>query len=134
VQIQILLLLRELQKTLGMAMILVTHDLGVACETADHVAVMYAGRIVETANIGELMQAPQHPYTIGLLGATVGGLSRKDVLKAIPGSPPDLSDLPLGCSFAPRCSHAMDRCKTETLTQVQRTSRHTVLCHLSGAS
>jgi peptide/nickel transport system ATP-binding protein len=130
VQIQILLLLRELQKTLGMAMIMVTHDLGVACETADRVAVMYAGRIVETAGIDELMNAPRHPYTIGLLGSTVGGLSRGDALKPIPGSPPDLSNLPAGCSFAPRCPHTMDRCKIDNPTQVQLTPHRTVRCHL----
>jgi peptide/nickel transport system ATP-binding protein len=130
VQIQILLLLRELQQTLGMAMIMVTHDLGVACETADRVAVMYAGRIVETADISELMKAPQHPYTVGLLGSTVGGLTRDEVLKPIPGSPPDLANLPSGCSFAPRCAHVMDRCRTLDPKPVRLAPSRTARCHL----
>ena len=131
VQIQILLLLRELQRTLGMAMIMVTHDLGVACETADRVAVMYAGRIVETANIDELIQAPQHPYTIGLLGSTVGGLTRGEVLKPIPGSPPDLANLPSGCSFAPRCTHVLDRCRIQDPELVHLMPSRTTRCHLA---
>lgn len=131
VQIQILLLLRELQRTLGMAIVLVTHDLGVACEIADRVAVMYAGKFVETAEVRELIRTPRHPYTVGLLSSTVGELSRGQVLTPIPGSPPDLSDLPQGCAFAPRCSHVVDRCIVERpqLTKIgpSRASR----CHLT---
>ena len=96
VQIQILILLRELQRALGMATILVTHDLAVASEIADRVAVMYAGRFAETANIGELIRTPRHPYTVGLLASTVSELTRDGVLTPIPGTPPDLSDLPNG--------------------------------------
>src|SRR6185312_14772715 len=87
VQIQILLLLRELQRTLGMAVILVTHDIGVACEIADTVAVMYAGRFVETASIGEIIDSPRHPYTVGLLGSTIDSSSHRTGLTPIRGSP-----------------------------------------------
>lgn len=110
VQIQILLLLRELQKELGMAMIVVTHDLGVACETADRVAVMYAGRFVETGPVTTMMEAPRHPYTLGLMNSTVHGQPRGSRLRTIEGSPPDLASLPPGCSFAPRCGYAWDAC------------------------
>lgn len=110
VQIQILLLLRELQRELGMATIFVTHDLGVACEIADRVAVMYAGRFVETGEIGEVIKTPQHPYTIGLLRSTVHAGSEKGRLTPIPGAPPDLLNMPPGCAFAPRCSRAVGAC------------------------
>ena len=110
IQIQILLLLRDLQKELGMATIFVTHDLGVACEVADRVAVMYAGRFVETGSIAEVIDSPQHPYTIGLLKSTVHTGTRKERLTPIPGAPPDLSDMPPGCAFAPRCSRAIAAC------------------------
>jgi peptide/nickel transport system ATP-binding protein len=103
VQIQILLLLRQLQRELGMATIFVTHDIGVACEVADRVAVMYAGRFVETGPIADIIAHPSHPYTVGLLQSTVHDTSRGAPLVPIPGGPPDLTDLPPGCSFAPRC-------------------------------
>ena len=110
VQIQVLLLLRELQHELGMATIFVTHDLGVACEIADRVAVMYAGRFVETGAIADIMDHPCHPYTRDLLRSTVHGDMRGATLDPIPGSPPDLADLPPGCSFAPRCAAAREVC------------------------
>lgn len=110
VQIQILLLLRELQRELGMATMFVTHDLGVACEVADRVAVMYAGRFVETGTIAEVIDSPRHPYTIGLLNSTVHAGTEKGVLTPIPGAPPDLSDMPPGCAFAPRCPRAVAAC------------------------
>ena len=110
VQIQILLLIRSLQKDLGMATIFVTHDIGVACEVSDRVAVMYAGRFVETGPVGDVMAAPAHPYTAGLLRSTVHAESRGQRLESIPGGPPDLADLPPGCSFAARCSHRQADC------------------------
>jgi peptide/nickel transport system ATP-binding protein len=103
VQIQVLLLMRELQHELGMATIFVTHDLGVACEVADHVAVMYAGRFVETGPIADITDHAAHPYTQGLLSSTVHGGDRGQELVPIPGAPPDLAALPPGCCFAPRC-------------------------------
>ncbi len=110
VQIQILLLLRELQRELGMATMFVTHDLGVACEVADRVAVMYAGRFVETGTIAEVINTPRHPYTIGLLNSTVHAGTQKGPLTPIPGAPPDPSDMPPGCAFAPRCPRAVPAC------------------------
>jgi len=110
VQIQILLLLRHLQQQMGMGMIFVTHDLGVASEIADRIAVMYAGRFVEQGPVDALMRAPLHPYTQGLLGATVHDGMRGKRLFTIPGAPPDLEFLPPGCSFAPRCSRASAEC------------------------
>lgn len=128
VQIQILLLLRELQKELGMAVIVVTHDLGVACETADRVAVMYAGRFVETGPVADLMETPQHPYTRGLMNSTVHGQARGTRLTTIEGAPPDLASLPAGCSFAPRCSDAWDAC-TAAMPPAHRAGDRTVRCH-----
>ncbi len=113
VQIQILLLLRELQKELGMSVIFVTHDVGVAVEVADRIAVMYAGRIVETGSVRQVMRSPRHPYTQGLLSSIVRGEMRGQRIEAIAGSPPDLAALPPGCAFAPRCRHAHDECLRE---------------------
>lgn len=110
VQIQILLLLRKLQRDLGMAVIFVTHDIGVATEIADRIAVMYAGRIVEIGPVAEIIRDPRHPYTEGLLKATVHGAKRGQRLETISGSPPDLRNLPKGCSFAPRCGYRRDAC------------------------
>ena len=110
VQIQILLLLRELQREFGMSVIFVTHDVGVAIEVADRIAVMYAGRIVETGSVREVIRTPRHPYTQGLLSSTVRGELRGQRIEAIPGSPPDLAAMPPGCAFAPRCKHARDEC------------------------
>lgn len=113
VQIQILLLLRELQRETGMSVIFVTHDIGAAVEVADRIAVMYAGRVVEQGPVGEIVRTPRHPYTAGLLAATVGTENRGQPLLAVPGSPPDLAALPPGCSFAPRCTQASERCRRE---------------------
>ena len=112
VQMQVLILLRRLQRELGMGMIFVTHDLGVACEIADRIAVMYAGRIVESGPVARLLRAPAHPYTPGLLASTVHGQPRDRDIDAIPGSPPDMRRLPPGCAFAPRCIHAQPACRT----------------------
>jgi peptide/nickel transport system ATP-binding protein len=110
VQIQILFLLREIQQELGMGMIFVTHDLGVAGEVADRVAVMYAGRFIEEGPVEALMQAPLHPYARGLLGATVHEGTRGSRLVTIPGAPPDLRNLPDACAFAPRCTETENLC------------------------
>jgi peptide/nickel transport system ATP-binding protein len=111
VQIQVLILLRRLQRELGMGTIFVTHDLGVASEIADRIAVMYAGRVVEEGPVADILRAPQHPYTQGLLASTVHGQERDHDIDAIPGSPPDLRRPPPGCGFAPRCAVAMAECR-----------------------
>jgi peptide/nickel transport system ATP-binding protein len=110
VQIQVLLLLRSLQEQLGMGVVFVTHDLGVAGEIADRVAVMYAGKVVEEGPVGALMAGPLHPYAKGLLGATVHAGMRGKRLTTIPGAPPMLDKVPTGCAFAPRCAEMIDCC------------------------
>jgi peptide/nickel transport system ATP-binding protein len=110
VQIQILLLLRELQRELGMTMIFVTHDIGVAVEISDRVAVMYAGKIIELGTLQEIVGKPAHPYTRGLLASTIHGVPKGTKLEAIPGAPPQLDKLPPGCAFAPRCKYVLPEC------------------------
>jgi peptide/nickel transport system ATP-binding protein len=114
VQIQILLLLRRLQQDLGMGLIFVTHDLGVAAQIADKVAVMYAGRIVEVGSATDVLLKPRHPYTMGLLASIVRDPLRQRDIEAIPGSPPDLRFVPGGCSFAPRCKFTLPPCRAAT--------------------
>ena len=111
VQIQILLLLRQLQEELGMAIVFVTHDVGAAAEISDRIAVMYGGRFVEAGTAREIIRTPRHPYTEGLLASTVHGGMRGTKLRTIPGTPPNLAELPPGCAFAPRCRHAIDACR-----------------------
>ena len=113
VQAQIIELITRLQAELGMAVIMVTHDLGIVAGLADHVAVMYAGKVVEFAERRQLYYTPAHPYTKGLL-ASLPARSRGNArLAQIPGQPPSLISLPSGCSFHPRCPVALDRCRSE---------------------
>ncbi len=129
VQIQILLLLRELQREFGLAVIFVTHNIGVAIEIADRIAVMYAGRIVECGDCASVVGAPAHPYTHGLLAARVSrALKAGERLAAIPGSPPDLADLPAGCTFAPRCALAEARCTATLPGEVPVGKAHWARC------
>ena len=114
VQIQILLLLKQLQRELGLSIILVTHDIGVAVEIADRIAVMYAGRIVETGSVKQVINNPCHPYTKGLLSSRVERAGKGERLTTISGSPPDLASLPQGCAFAPRCPLANAECRKTT--------------------
>jgi len=111
VQIQILLLLRQLQEEFGMAIVFVTHDVGAAAEISDRIAVMYAGRFVESGTSREIIRSPQHPYTQGLLSSTVHGGMRGTKLVTIPGTPPNLAELPPGCAFAPRCRYTTEACR-----------------------
>ncbi|MFO0294325.1 MAG: ABC transporter ATP-binding protein [Rhodospirillales bacterium] len=113
IQAQILDLLRRLREETGTAIVLITHDLGVIAELADDVVVMYAGQIVERAPVKRLFDAPQHPYTIGLLGAVPDLDRRRARLATIEGTVPDLSAAPAGCRFAPRCPFAEPRCGAE---------------------
>jgi peptide/nickel transport system ATP-binding protein len=110
VQIQILLLLRELQREFGMSVIFVTHDIGVAIEICDRVAVMYAGQIVEQGTLSQIVRSPIHPYARGLLASTVHGAKRGQRLETIPGTPPSLDKAPVNCAFAPRCGFVQARC------------------------
>jgi peptide/nickel transport system ATP-binding protein len=130
VQAQILWLLRDLQKRLDLAVIFVTHDLGVAAEIADDAAVMYAGRIVEQAPIRELFRRPAHPYTAGLMQATVRRGQKGRPLVPIAGAPPNLIALPPGCAFAPRCPGALEVCVTTAPSSHPVAPGHTARCHL----
>jgi oligopeptide/dipeptide ABC transporter ATP-binding protein len=112
IQAQILALLTQLRRDEGLSLVFVTHDLGVAAEVAEDLAVMYAGRIVETGPVREVLGAPRHPYTIGLLESAVDIDTPERVPLAIPGSLPDVSQLPSGCSFHPRCAFATLECAT----------------------
>ncbi|RMX04324.1 ABC transporter ATP-binding protein [Corticibacter populi] len=114
VQIQILLLLRELQKELGLSIVFVTHDIGAAAEVADRMAVMYAGRIIEQGPAVNLLTQPRHPYTHALLQSrSHGAMQKGQRLQTIGGAPPDLSRLPPGCAFAERCAHARPACREQ---------------------
>jgi peptide/nickel transport system ATP-binding protein len=128
VQIQILLLLRQLQAELGMAVVFVTHDVGVAAEISDKVGVMYAGRLVETGSVTEVLGERRHPYTAGLLASTVHGGMRGKPLEMIRGQPPNLATLPVGCAFAPRCNQAIDRCHKEDAPSIELAEGRLVRC------
>jgi peptide/nickel transport system ATP-binding protein len=134
VQIQILLLLRELQREMGMAVIFVTHDIGVAVEISDRIAVMYAGRIVETGTLRDVVKSPAHPYTRGLLASTIHGARRGERLEAIPGAPPRLDRLPPGCSFAPRCGLADAACGQGEIPAVALAGERSARCVKLGAA
>ncbi|KZK88428.1 Oligopeptide transport ATP-binding protein OppD [Pseudovibrio sp. Ad46] len=110
IQDQILQLLLSLAKNLNMAIVLVTHDLGVVAQTCDRVAVMYAGRLVETGSVRDVLKRPQHPYTLGLLKSVPENIPPRTPLYSVPGTPPALDALPKGCAFAPRCHKAEDVC------------------------
>lgn len=127
VQIQILLLLRELQRELGMAVIFVTHDIGVAVEISDRISVMYAGRIVESGSVRQVVKSPSHPYTRGLLSSTMRGAERGRRLEAIPGAPPRLDTVPPGCAFLPRCSFSSNVCSDVPMLKETGTG-HFVRC------
>ncbi len=133
VQIQILLLLRELQQEFGMGMIFVTHDIGVAVEVSDRIAVMYAGQIVETGSLREIINTPQHPYTRGLLAANLHGAVKGQRLSAIPGAPPALNEAPTSCPFAPRCPVKIASCESMLPPVVELGPERLVRCVHAGA-
>ena len=128
VQAQILALLDELKRETGTAVVLITHDLGVVQDHADEVVVMYAGRVAERAPAERLFAEPQHPYTIGLLGAAPRLDSRRARLASIEGTVPDLRDPPPGCRFAPRCPFAVELCATAPPLR-EITQGHFAACH-----
>jgi len=144
IQAQILDLIGKLQRELGTAVILITHDLGVVAETAERVIVMYAGRKVEEATVGELFARPLHPYTRGLMNSIPRlALMRREVaavnrLQEIPGMVPALSNLPQGCIFAPRCTFADDKCRAQYPAYEQKRPEHWAACwhsdKLAGAA
>ena len=135
IQAQILDLMAKLQRELGTAVILITHDLGVVAETAERVIVMYAGRKVEEATVGELFARPLHPYTRGLMNSIPRlSLMRREAgheaprLQEIPGMVPALSNLPHACTFAPRCAFADDTCRGQYPPYEEKRPDHWVAC------
>ncbi|NJK81478.1 MAG: ABC transporter ATP-binding protein, partial [Chloroflexaceae bacterium] len=130
IQQQIVLLLKELRNTMGTAQIVITHDLGMAAELCDVIAVMYGGSIVEMAPTVELFARPRHPYTIALLKSRPVFGDRRE-LAAIPGSVPDFVNPPRGCRFHPRCAYAYDRCTAERPVPYRIKQDHVAACFLS---
>jgi oligopeptide/dipeptide ABC transporter ATP-binding protein len=132
IQAQILELMKSLSRRLGVAILMITHNLGVVARYADRVNVMYAGRIVERATAREIYANPRHPYTLGLL-RSVPRLDepRRARLQPIPGQPPDLSRLPVGCSFAPRCAYVVDRCREQAPPLDEVSTAHVSACFLA---
>jgi oligopeptide/dipeptide ABC transporter ATP-binding protein len=129
IQLQYLNLLKDLQRASGVALIFVTHNLGIVAKMCDKVAVMYAGKIVEMQSVRGLFYKPRHPYTRALLDS-IPKLGTKDPLYVIPGQPPDLSRLPAGCSFQPRCQSAMERCRVEEPSEQHLDDAATTRCWL----
>ena len=137
IQAQILDLLDQLKEQFRLAILLVSHDLGVVAQNADRVAVMYAGRIVEEAPVDSLFKDPKHPYTSGLLRSlprrgrtlTRGTRGTRERLEAIPGTVPDLAELPPGCAFAPRCPLEFDLCGSAVPPLTEIASRHLAACY-----
>lgn len=134
VQLQILRLLKSLQEQMGLAVILITHDLGVVAEVADRVVVMYAGRVVESGDVHEIFMRSMHPYVAGLRRSIPDLDTEHEWLQVIPGQVPDASHLPPGCPFAPRCEFVMDRCTAEDPPTTWVRSGHTVRCWLNDSS
>ena len=132
VQAHILKLLKKMSQKKGTAILFITHDLGIAAQICDRVAVMYSGRIVEIGSTMDIFHEPLHPYTQGLLNA-VPRLGEKDPLRFISGMIPDLSNPPQGCRFHPRCDHRMAICRTEKPRYKNNTGDHSVACHLYNA-
>jgi len=130
IQAQILELIEELKEELHTAVLLITHDLGVVAETCQRVAVMYAGKIVEKAQVFELFDNPLHPYTRALLASIPHIEEEKEALESIPGSVPDLLSPPSGCRFHPRCLQAFERCFEEEPQLKEKEEKHCVACHL----
>jgi oligopeptide/dipeptide ABC transporter ATP-binding protein len=134
IQAQYLRLLKELQARYRLAMIFVTHNLGIVAKMCDRVAVMYAGRIVESGPVETIFHSPAHPYTRALLESVPRLGDRREWLTAIEGQPPDLAALPVGCAFHPRCPHAMDRCRAETPPDFSVGADHAARCWLHAPS
>ena len=132
IQAQYLALLRDLQREHGLALIFITHNLGIVAKMCDRVAVMYAGRLVEFGPVRKIFDAPRHPYTRALLQSIPRFADTRQRLTAIGGQPPDLSALPLGCAYHPRCPDAIDRCRAEAPPETGTATGHTVRCWVAS--
>jgi oligopeptide/dipeptide ABC transporter ATP-binding protein len=135
IQAQYLSLLRELQRAHGLALIFITHNLGIVAKMCDQLAVMYAGRVVESGPVKQVFDAPAHPYTRALLGSIPSMSDSRRRLTAIDGQPPDLAELPPGCAFGPRCPSAFERCREAPPPEVNVCNTQTARCwlHAPGA-
>jgi len=131
-QAQILELMKDLQRRIGMSMLLITHNFGVVAEICDRASVMYAGKIVETSSVQELFDAPQHPYTRALINSIPRSGRSGERLVTIPGAPPSLLQPIHGCAFAPRCQFATEQCR-QIQPPMTGTGGHECACHLAGA-
>jgi oligopeptide/dipeptide ABC transporter ATP-binding protein len=131
IQAQYLNLLRELQREHGLALIFITHNLGIVAKMCDQLAVMYAGRVVEQGPVSQIFSTPVHPYTKALLGSIPRMTDNREQLTAIEGQPPDLASLPPGCSFAPRCPMAFGRCREEAPPEFAVGQGRTARCWLA---
>lgn len=130
IQAQVLQLMENLKKEFNTSMLMITHDLGVVAKVCDHVAIMYAGTVIEQADKYNLYRTPKHPYTIGLFESIPNVHETTERLKPIIGLMPDPTDLPTGCTFHPRCPHAMEICKVEFPEVTHLSDDHWVRCHL----
>ena len=133
VQAQIMELLKDLQREMGMGLVLITHDLGVVADMADRIVVMYAGKAVEVSPVYELYSSPAHPYTAGLLQSIPRLDSAEEELRPIGGAPPDMTTLPAGCPFEPRCRWAQHICKSEPPALRQLADGRQSACHFADA-
>lgn len=130
IQAQIIELMKELKEKLNTAIMLITHDLGVVAEMSDHVIVMYAGRVVEEANVFDLFKEPKHPYTVGLMKSKPSLDSNTERLEVITGAVPNPLNMPSGCAFHPRCPHVMDICRVEMPHLIKSENGRKVRCWL----
>jgi oligopeptide/dipeptide ABC transporter ATP-binding protein len=133
IQAQYLNMLKDLQRRTGVALLFITHNLGIIAKMCDRVAVMYAGKIVEQGPVRELFLRPQHPYTQALI-SSIPKIGNKEPLYAIPGQPPDLAALPPGCAFHPRCPKAFERCSVDEPQQAILGDRHEASCWLAESA
>jgi oligopeptide/dipeptide ABC transporter ATP-binding protein len=134
IQAQYLALLRDLQREHGLALIFITHNLGIVAKMCDQLAVMYAGRVVESGPVSQIFNTPTHPYTEALLNSIPRMSDNRERLTAIDGQPPDLSAMPPGCSFAPRCPEVFDRCRVQAPPAFTTAAGRSARCWLADAS
>jgi peptide/nickel transport system ATP-binding protein len=132
VQAQIICLINELREKMNMSMMIITHDLSIISETCDRIAVMYAGNIVETGTVRDVIKASKHPYTQKLIAAFPNIYGEKKLVESIPGSPPNLLEPPSGCRFHLRCDLAIEKCKSEIPKAVDFGNGHFAACHMIG--
>ena len=130
IQAQVLNMMKKLKRQFNMSMLLITHDLGVVAQTCDHVAIMYAGEIIEYGSLREIFKSPKHPYTIGLFGSIPSLVETVERLSPVKGEIPDPTDLPLGCNFCTRCNYVTDQCREKNPQMIEMNENHQVRCFM----